>query len=97
MTELRGKDNEKQYNRGMKELFSKFLIVAYGEVNDGAFPSLAVGATRNLYENLLNGSQKLLPEQAQKTINTYMPAGSLVRKYLDKQSDLESKPNKRSI
>ncbi|MBY0451825.1 MAG: hypothetical protein K2P92_02240, partial [Bdellovibrionaceae bacterium] len=52
ITELRGKDNERFYNRGMKELFSRFLIVAYGEVDDGAFPSLAVGTTRNLFEDL---------------------------------------------
>lgn len=84
LTELRGKENEKFYNRGMKELFSKFLIVAFGEVDDGAFPSLAVGATRNLYEDIFNQAQEMKKSQARKIIDQYMPEGSLFRKYLDK-------------
>lgn len=83
-TELRGKDNERFYNRGMKELFSKFLIVAFGEVDDGAFPSLAVGATKNLYEDLLNEARDMTDVQAQKIIDEYLPEGSLFRKFLDK-------------
>lgn len=86
LTELRGKENEKFYNRGMKELFNKFLIVAFGEVDDGAFPSLAVGATRNLYEDLFNDAQAMKKTQAQKIIDRFMPVGSLFRKYLDKTS-----------
>lgn len=88
MTELQGKDNEKFYNRGMKELFSKFLIVAYGEVDDGAFPSLAVGATKNLYEELLTQAKIMKTVEAQKIINKYMPEGTLVRKYLEKQAGI---------
>lgn len=85
MTDLTGKDNEKFYNRGMKELFNKFLIVAYGEVDDGAFPSLAVGATRHLFEDLLSEAQNLTNLESQKIIDHFMPQGSLFRKYLDKQ------------
>ena len=84
LTELRGKENEKFYNKGMKELFNKFLIVAYGEVDDGAFPSLAVGATRNLYEDLFNEAQKMKTSQAQNIIDRFMPEGNLFRKYFDK-------------
>ena len=84
LTELRGKDNERFYNRGMKELFSKFLIVAFGEVDDGAFPSLAVGATKNLYEDLLNEARAMTDVQAEKIIDEYLPEGSLFRKFLDK-------------
>lgn len=86
LTELQGKDNERFYNRGMKELFNRFLIVAYGEVDDGAFPSLAVGATRNLFEDLVNVAREMKSAQAQKIIDFYMPSGSLFRKYLDKQN-----------
>ena len=84
LTELRGKENEKFYNKGMKELFNKFLIVAYGEVDDGAFPSLAVGATRHLFEDLLNDSRELDLKRAQRTIDQYMPQESLFRKFLIK-------------
>lgn len=85
MTELTGKDNEKFYNRGMKELFNKFLIVAYGEVDDGAFPSLAVGATRHLFEDLLFNARHMNLKESQKIIDHYLPKGSLFRKFLDKQ------------
>lgn len=84
ITELRGKDNERFYNRGMKELFSKFLIVAFGEVDDGAFPSLAVGATKNLYEDLLNDACAMSVSAADKIINEYLPEGNLFRKQLEK-------------
>lgn len=84
LAELRGKDNERFYNRGMKELFSKFLIVAFGEVDDGAFPSLAVGATKHLYEDLLNEARAMTDIQADKIIAEYLPEGNLFRKFLDK-------------
>ena len=73
LTGLQGKDNERFYNRGMKELFTHFLIVAYGEVDDGAFPSLAVGSTKNLFEDLFMASQKLGREEADKIIRKYWP------------------------
>lgn len=85
LADLRGKDNEKFYNRGMKELFNKFLIVAYGEVDDGAFPSLAVGATKNLFENLLLNARKLEISDAKEIVDKYLPEGTLLRKFLDKQ------------
>lgn len=84
LTELRGKDNERFYSRGMKELFSKFLIVAFGEVDDGAFPSLAVGATKHLYEDLLNDARAMTATEAQNIIDQYLPEGSLMRKYLQR-------------
>ena len=84
ITELRGKDNERFYNRGMKELFSKFLIVAFGEVDDGAFPSLAVGSTRNLYEELLIDAREMKQTEADKIINEFLPAENLFRKQLEK-------------
>ena len=50
--DLAGRANEGAYGRALKELWSRLLIVAFGEVEDGAFPSLAIGATRVLYEDL---------------------------------------------
>lgn len=84
ITDLRGKDNERFYNRAMKELFSKFLIVAYGEVDDGAFPSLAVGTTRNLFEDLVLDADKISDEKARETIERFLPQNNLFRKYLEK-------------
>jgi hypothetical protein len=50
--DLRGKLLESTYNKAMKELWSRLFIVGFGEVDDGAFPSLAVGATSLLFEDL---------------------------------------------
>lgn len=47
---LKGKLFEAEYTRSLKKLFLHQYIVAYGEVEDGAFPSLAIGATETLYE-----------------------------------------------
>jgi hypothetical protein len=84
LTDLQGRDNEAQFQRAMKELFSRFLIVAYGEVDDGAFPSLAVGATRLLFEDLWRDSQDTTTEMAWETINNSMHKDSKVRKFLEK-------------
>ncbi len=84
MADLQGRDNEKFYNRAMKELFKDFHIVAFGEVDDGAIPSLATGSTKNLYEELWNEARAMNKAEAIKVIDQYMPQGQLVRKYLDK-------------
>ncbi len=85
MTELTGRDNESQYSRAMKELFSRFLIVAYGEVEDGAFPSLALGATRTLYEDLWLTAANMSAEEAAQVIAKYFDDKSLFLRFLRKQ------------
>lgn len=50
--DLRGKPHERAFGRAMKALWSRLLVVGVGEVEDGAFPSLAVGATELLFEDL---------------------------------------------
>lgn len=87
ITELQGRDNEKFYNRAMKELFSFFYIIAYGEVDDGAFPSLAVGATKNIYEDLYLEAKDMSKDRAEKIIDQYMPQGGLFRRQFDKTID----------
>lgn len=83
LTELQGRDNEGVYQRGLKSLFSRFLIIAYGEVDDGAFPSLAVGATELLYEELWRDATNMKKSAAQKTVDRFLPVGSLTRKFFD--------------
>jgi len=84
LAELQGRDNERFYNRAMKELFKNFYIVAFGEVDDGAFPSLATGATKNLYEELWTAAQDMTLNEAEKILARFMPQGELFRKYLEK-------------
>ncbi len=91
-TELQGKFNEPNYTRGMKELFSRFLVIAHGEVDDGAFPSLAVGATRTLYEEHWNQALGLDRRSAEQIVELYIPTGNLFRRAFDRvRSDLQTK------
>ena len=80
-TDLQGRYNEPVYGKAMKELFSRLLIVGFGEVEDGAFPSLAVGATQVLYEDLFLQAQEMPIQDATKIVNQSMPAGSAFLKF----------------
>ncbi len=86
LTGLQGKDNQANYNRAMKELFSNFLIVAFGEVDDGAFPSLAIGSTRVLYEQLWADAEKMNLLIAKKIVDESITDGSPFQKYLLKSN-----------
>ena len=46
---------ESVFTHAMKALWARLLIVGTGEVQDGAFPSLAVSATEMMFEDLWNG------------------------------------------
>lgn len=83
LTGLQGRENEAAYNRALKELFGRFLIVGFGEVDDGAFPSLAVGATSVLYEDLCLEARELPEAEALRRLNRYMPFGSRWRRHYD--------------
>jgi len=48
--ELGGRAGERVWTRAMRELWERLAIVGTGEVDDGAFPSLEVGATRWIFE-----------------------------------------------
>jgi hypothetical protein len=63
-TDLRGKSFEKNYDRAMKQLWAHGWIVGFGEVDDGAFPSLAVGASQSLFEDLWENSKTITRETA---------------------------------
>lgn len=90
LTGLKGKLLEPSYNKAMKELFEKLKIIAYGEVDDGAFPSLAVGATESIYEDLFIESHELKKEKAVEIIHESIPTGSLVAKFLNKTQNEHS-------
>lgn len=56
--ELQGKENEKRYTAAMKELWMSLSIVGVGEVDDGAFPSLAHAATDVVFEDLCRAAER---------------------------------------
>lgn len=50
--ELEGRLLEATYNRALKPLWNHLLIVGFGEFEDSSFPSLGIGATATLFEEL---------------------------------------------
>ena len=81
---LQGRVNEADYSRGMKELFTQLLIVGFGEVDDGAFPSLAVGSTELLFEQVWREGAEMSPLKAKTTLERFLPAGSHFRRHFEK-------------
>lgn len=49
---LEGRLNETPFTRAMRPLWERMLIVGTGEMEEGGFPSLAVGATELIHEPL---------------------------------------------
>lgn len=73
----------KDYERALKELWNRLLITGFGEVDDGAFPSLAVGASSILFDEEFRNSENISETQAQKTLSVLEEA-SPFRKFLTK-------------
>jgi hypothetical protein len=82
--DLQGRFNESTYTRAMKELWSRLLIVAFGEVDEGAFPSLAIGATRVLFEELFRKASSQDASQAFQILREKMPEHSPFVQYFTK-------------
>lgn len=61
---LEGKAMETPFNRGMRELWNRLLILGRGEADEGGYPSLAVGATRLLFEDVWEEAGRLSEEEA---------------------------------
>jgi hypothetical protein len=84
LTDLQGRANEARYSRALKELFTRLLIVGFGEVDEGAFPSLAVGATQVLFEDLWNEASEMDKKKAFEILGNTLAPGSLFLKYFMK-------------
>ncbi len=91
--ELQGKDNAKIYDKAVKELFTRFLVVGYGEVDDGAFPSLALAATKTIFEELYVNAESMSLKDAESIVDHYMPEAGLFRKYFEKYRQRTPKEN----
>src|SRR5690606_26991653 len=64
-TQLQGKYLERVYDKAMKPLWQHFDIVACGEIEDSSFPSLAIGATETIFEDLVSEANKLSDKRAE--------------------------------
>jgi len=83
-TGLKGKDHENDYTKALKSLWDRALIVGFGEVDDGAFPSLAIGASKLLYDELWEEAQTLTPEKKDKILNRLFSAQPLFKKEFER-------------
>ena len=79
MVDLQGRANESAYQRALKELWERGLIVAYGEVDEGAFPSIAIGATRVLFEDVWREAEEMSQEDASALLNTLPQGGAFAK------------------
>lgn len=94
--ELQGRENEGTYNRALKALFTRLLIIVYGEVDEGSFPSLAIGSTRLLYEDLWNEAEEMSDRAAGRIIDQHLPEGSDFRRFFDQAlSSVTRRPPRR--
>ena len=82
--ELQGKFFEGAYNRAMKPLWQQLRIVGFGEVQDSSFPSLAVGASQNLFEELWNESLKVDAKSAEAWLKKKLGAENKFFKFAQK-------------
>jgi hypothetical protein len=64
--DMEGRLMEPAYNRAMKPLWNTLLIVGFGEFEDSSFPSLGLGATRTLFEELWRKAEKVPQNQAER-------------------------------
>lgn len=88
---LIGADNTSRFDKAMKELWLRFLIVGYGEVDEGGYPSLAVGTSKLLFEDLWEASQTVSAAQRRKTLAQSFPVRSaFYTQYLKIEKLLES-------
>lgn len=84
MSGLQGRANERVYEKALQELWARLLIVAYGEVEDGAFPSLAVGSARVLFEDLWSQAFSTNPVEADRKVRDALPEKNLFLKHYAK-------------
>ncbi len=80
-SELQGRENESYYNRTLQELWRRQLLVVQGEVDEGAFPSIAIGATEVLFENIWQKASSLTESEAEKALRLHLEKDSAFLKF----------------
>lgn len=79
--ELQGRHNERLFQGALKALWTRLLIVGAGEVDDGAFPSLAIGATSLLFEDLWRARLQPDPDDARRLAELLGKSKSFAREF----------------
>lgn len=84
---LRGRPFESLFTHAMKALWTRLLVVGTGEVQDGAFPSLAVAATEMMFEDLWNARERV-PAQAKAALDAALARSPLFARELTRSVDV---------
>lgn len=82
--DLTGSHNRSDYERGLKLLWEQLVVVGTGEVDEGQFPALAIGATRHVFEDLWEEADGLAPRDAEERCRRLLPAESPFSRFLDR-------------
>jgi len=82
--DLVGSHNRGDYERGVKLLWEQLVIVGTGEVDEGQFPALAMGATRHILEDLWEEAAGMEPRDAEARCQALLPAASPFSRFLDR-------------
>jgi len=92
--DMEGRLMEPTYNRAMKPLCNYLLAVGFGEFDDSSFPSLGVGATQTLFEDLWNEAQTITQDEAHAALekrwsstNPFLKFAKKLHSSLDKESE----------
>lgn len=81
VVDLQGRYNETAFTRVLKELWTRLLIVGFGEIDDGAFPSLALGSSRLLFEEQWDDAVAMKTERASKILTSLKGADNSFLKF----------------
>jgi hypothetical protein len=91
---LQGRHNERLWTSAMNQLWRSLRIVGTGEVEDGAFPSLAVGATRLIFEDMWEAAAEPPTAAQGALLHAQLAHGTAFGKAWQRTlSELQSKPN----
>lgn len=82
--DLTGSHRRSDYEHGVKLLWEQLLIVGTGEVDEGQFPALAMGATRHIFEDLWEEADSVAPRDAEERCRRLLPAASPFSSFLDR-------------
>jgi hypothetical protein len=78
---LVGREHERLWTQAMRELWRQLLVVGTGEVDDGAFPSLEVGATRWIFEDLWEAARAAPTSEQRELLAQHLPPTSAFGKH----------------
>ncbi len=82
--ELEGRLLEPSYNRAMKPLWQYLLVVGFGEFEDSSFPSLGIGATPTLFEELWREASTIVASEAEAWLLKFWPVDNPFFKFARK-------------